>query len=143
HIHSNEATAVQRTALTPAGQKIERRMFGVAGGAAIKLDADCYVTQALTVGEGFETCLAARQLHYKPTWAVGSVAAIASFPLLPGIETLTLLEETGDNGASVRAVQECGTRWHAAGREVIVVTPRGCEGDVNDVLMRWKRREIG
>ena len=101
-IEGNQPTAVQRTALTQGGRKIERRMLGVAGGAAIKLDADADVTLSLTVGEGFETCQSARQLNFRPTWALGSVAAVAKFPVLPGIETLHLLEETGDHGASAK-----------------------------------------
>jgi hypothetical protein len=142
-IKGNQPTAIQRTALTPDGCKIDRRMLGVAGGAAIKLDADAEVTTSLTVGEGLETCLSARQLNFRPAWALGSVAAVTSFPVLPGIEALHLLEETGDRGASARAVQECGSRWYAAKREVIVVTPHGCQGDVNDVLMKWQRRKVG
>ena len=141
-INGDQPTAVQRTALTLDGRKIERRMHGVAGGAAIKLDADAAVTVSLTIGEGFETCLAARQLNFRPTWALGSVTAVASFPVLPGIETLHLLQETGDHGASARAVEECGLCWHSAGREVIIVTPHGCQGDVNDVLMQWHRRKV-
>jgi hypothetical protein len=142
-IEGDRPTAVQRTALTPDGDKIERRMLGIAGGAAIKLDADAEVTHSLTIGEGFETCLSARQLNFRPTWALGSVAAVANFPVIPAIEAVHLLEETGDHGASARAVEECGTRWYAAGREVIVVTPHGCQGDVNDVLMKWQRRKVG
>jgi hypothetical protein len=137
NIRTNEISAVQRTALTPEGRKIERRMLGVAGEAAIKLDADADVNSRLTVGEGFETCLAACHLRFRPIWALGSVAAIASFPVLPGIESLTILEETGDSGASSRAIQECGSRWHLEGREVILVTPHGCKGDINDVVMKW------
>lgn len=143
-VRGNEITAVQRTALHPDGKKISRRMLGVAGGAAIKLDGDETVTHSLTIGEGFETCLAAKQaLGFAPCWAVGSVTAIANFPVLAGIESLQLLEETGDNGASARAVETCALRWDAEGREVFVATPRGCKGDVNDVLMQWQRRKVG
>jgi putative DNA primase/helicase len=138
-VEGNRPMAVQRTALTPDGRKIERRMLGIAGGAAIKLDEDAAVTVSLTVGEGLETCMSARQLSFRPAWALGSVAAVATFPVLSGIEVLHLLQETGDYGASARAVQACGSRWDAAGPEVIVVTPQGCEGDANDVL----RRKVG
>jgi putative DNA primase/helicase len=139
NIHSDAITAVQRTALTPDGRKIERRMLGLAADAAIKLDCESEVSTGLTIGEGFETCLAARQLHFRPVWAVGSVGAIARFPLLSEINALTILEETGDNGASSRAVETCGVRWHDKGREVFVATPRVCVGDVNDVLMKWSQ----
>jgi hypothetical protein len=125
--------AVHRTALTPQGGKIGRKMLGPVAGAAIKLDADADVTTGLHLGEGIETCLAARQLGFKPTWALGSAGAIAAFPLLSGIECLSLLAETDDGGANARAIEQCGNRWADAGREVIVIDPR-CAGDVNDAL---------
>ena len=74
-------------------------------------------------------------LGFRPCWALGSVGAIAAFPILPGIETIILLGETDDTGASARAVKKCGQRWHDAGREVRIVKPR-ISGDLNDVLRR-------
>ena len=136
-IEGDAITAVHRTRLTADGQKIDRRMFGIAAGSAIKLDADDAVTMGLTIGEGIETGLAARQLGFRPAWALGSVGAIASFPVLAGIEALTILAENDDSGASQRAVQECGQRWHDAGREVVVV--EAAAGDVNDALRRRAR----
>ena len=56
---------------------------------AIKLDADENVEQGLHIGEGIETCLAGRQLDFKPCWALGSAGAIRGFPVLSGIEALT------------------------------------------------------
>jgi hypothetical protein len=143
NIHTDDVTAVQRTALTPEGRKIERRMLGLAADAAIKLDGDTDVSISLTIGEGFESCLAGRQLHFRPTWALGSVGAIAKFPVLGGIETLTILEETGDRGASIRAVETCAERWHDKKCDVFIVTPRVCVGDVNDVLMKWRASSHG
>jgi putative DNA primase/helicase len=132
-IEADGLTAVHRTRLTADGQKIDRRMLGVAAGSAIKLDADDAVTMGLTIGEGIETGLAARQLGFRPAWALGSVGAIASFPVLAGIEALTILGENDESGASQRAVQECGQRWHDAGREVVVV--EAAAGDMNDALL--------
>lgn len=130
-IHTDELVAVQRTALRPDGTKIGRRMLGLAAGAAIKLDSDDEVHAGLVVGEGFETCLAARQLGYRPAWALGSVGAISSLPALPGIDGLTILEEQG--APSSRAIRECGRRWLAAGREVRIVRPR-FGTDINDAI---------
>lgn len=134
-IRSDQLVAVHRTRLTEDGRKLDRRMLGTAGGAAIKLDADENVLGGLTIGEGIETCLAARQLGFAPVWALGSVGGIARFPVLPGIDVLTVLAETGDNGASERAVGECGRRWNEAGREVLIVVPN-VDGDVNDATRR-------
>ncbi|MCJ2036389.1 toprim domain-containing protein [Methylobacterium sp. J-068] len=132
-VRTGDILGVHRTALTPDGLKVGRKMLGSATGAAIMLDAEDAVSTGLNIGEGIETCLAARQLGLRPTWALGSTANIATFPVLPGIETLTLLGELGDGGASDRACTEVGTRWHRAGRSVDLITPK-IGNDLNDVV---------
>lgn len=134
-IHDDKITGVQRTRLTPDGRKVERRMLGIARAAAVKLDPDDAVALGLVIGEGVETCLAARQLGFAPAWALGSAGAIAAFPLLAGVEGLTLLAEDDRTGANARAVEACANRWHRAGREVVIVAPIG-GGDANDALRR-------
>ena len=109
-------------------------MFGRIGGAAVKLGGGEAGT--LAVGEGVETCLAAMQLGIGPAWALGSVGAIAKFPVLPGIETLILLAETG--APSEQAIQACAWRWHKAGRRVRIVRP-DVGSDMNDVLIASAR----
>lgn len=125
--------AVHRTFLTADGKKIDRQMLGPVKGAAIKIDADENVEQGLMIGEGFETCLAARMLGFRPAWALGSAGAIADFPVLSGIDVLTILAETDDSGANAKAMRACGNRWAAADREVIVATPY-IRGDMNDAV---------
>jgi hypothetical protein len=137
NLATNEITAVQRTAFTPEGRKIERRMLGVASEAAIKLDDDAAVTAGLIVGEGFETCLAAQLAGFRPVWEVGSAAAIKALPVLPGIEAITILTEVGDGGTNNRAAQTCAARWTEAGQEAFVVAPL-VGGDFNDV---WREAE--
>lgn len=129
---TNETTAVQRTALTSEGRKIERRMLGVAHEAAIKLDPDENIGVGLIIGEGLETCLAARLAGFRPVWAVGSAGGIAAFPVLPGIEAITILGEVGDGGANHRAAQVCAARWIESGQEAFIVAPL-VGGDLNDV----------
>lgn len=123
--------AVSRTYLDREGRKLDRKFLGPVAGAAIKLDADDAVLDGLHIGEGVETCLAARQLGLRPTWALGSAGAIAAFPVLNGIEALTLLAEQDD--ASARAVEACAARWHAIGREVLINRAVGGK-DLNDAL---------
>ncbi|WP_426608642.1 DUF7146 domain-containing protein [Bradyrhizobium sp. McL0616] len=132
-IVGDQLQAIHRTALTPDGKKIDRKMLGPVSGAAIKIDADEDVEQGLIIGEGFETCLAGRQLGFRPVWALGSAGAIGTFPVLPGIDGLTILAETDDSGANARAIKACGNRWAAEGREVIIATPRAA-GDMNSAL---------
>ena len=92
-IQGDEITGVHRTRLTNEGAKVDRRMLGLASGAAIKLDADDAVTMGLAIGEGVETVMQGRQLGFRPGWALGSAGAISAFPVLGGIEALTILEE--------------------------------------------------
>ena len=100
NICTGEPQAVSRTFLDAEGRKIERKFLGPTKGAAVMLDAFDAVTHGLHVGEGVETCQAARQFDMRPTWALGSAGAIAAFPVLAGIEALTLIAENDD--ASVR-----------------------------------------
>jgi putative DNA primase/helicase len=107
-------------------------MLGRAKGAAVKVDADEDVTLGLHIGEGFETCLAARLAGFRPVWALGSAGAIESFPVLPAIEAITILGETDDTGANRRAVRVCAARWIEAGCEAIEVEPLA-GGDFADI----------
>jgi hypothetical protein len=130
-IRTDEPRAVSRTFLDAEGRKIRRRFLGPVAGAAVKLDADEDVLEGLHIGEGVESCMAARQLGLRPTWALGSAGAIAAFSVLPAVECLTLLAEHDD--ASARAVQACAERWHAAGREVLI-NQADFGKDLNDEL---------
>jgi hypothetical protein len=140
NILTNEPQAISRTFLDCEGRKLKRMFLGPTGGAAAKLDADETVLEGLHAGEGVETCMAARQLlGLRPTWPLGSAGAIAAFPVLSGIEALTLLKERDE--ASARAVEECGGRWHAAGREVLI-NETDFGKDLNDELREggaWPR----
>jgi hypothetical protein len=131
-IRTNEACGIHRTFLDGAGRKLDRRMLGRARAAAIKLDADSVVALGLHIGEGIESCLAARLSGFRPAWALGSAGAIATFPILAGVEAITVLGEVNDGGANQRASQACAARWVAARKEAFTVVPR-TGGDLNDV----------
>ena len=122
--------AVHRIALTADGHKIDKRMLGPTRRSAIMLDDN--VGDELAIGEGIETCLAARHLGIRPVWALGSAGAIAHFPVMPGITTLRIIGEN-DGGANERAAESCAPRWQRAGRHVRIIRPtRG--KDLNDAL---------
>jgi hypothetical protein len=131
-IRTNEPTGIHRTFFDAAGRKLDRKMLGRARDAAIKLDADESVTLGLHIGEGVETCLAARLAGFRPVWALGSASAIAAFSVSAGIEAITVLGEVGDGGANHRAAQACAARWIETGREALMVAPQ-VGGDLNDV----------
>lgn len=137
-VHTDESKALSRTFLDRDGHKVGRKFLGPVGGCAVKLDADDEVLGGLHICEGVETGLTARQLGLKPCWALGSAGAISAFPVLSGIQALTLLAEHDD--ASARAVEACASRWHDAGREVIINEPIGGAKDLNDALAGRKQR---
>jgi hypothetical protein len=122
-IKTNEPCGIHRVFLDREGRKIKRMMLGPVGGAAVKLDADENVTLGLAVGEGIETCIAGWHLGMRPVWALGSADAIKQFPVLPGIEAITVLGELNDGGVNYRAVRVCADRWMEAGQEAFKATP--------------------
>ena len=130
-IDDDAVTAVHRIRVDQPERwpKTERRMLGIVHRAAVKLDQG---GDTLHVGEGVETCMAARQLGHTPAWALGSVGGISRFPLIEGVTRLRILGEAGE--ASARAIELCGGRWHAAGRRVQLVMP-STGSDLNDQLM--------
>jgi hypothetical protein len=132
-IDDDEITAIHRIALNSDGTKIGRRMVGVVHRAAVKLDSST-TTGELAIGEGVETCMAARQLGIRPCWALGSVGAISFFPIIPNVTTLRIAGE--NDAASQRAIEMCGQRWRRAGRRVRVIRPTAGDKDLNDALMR-------
>jgi hypothetical protein len=135
-VRSNEPCAIQRTALTTAGEKIDRMTLGPKSRAAIKLSADEDVTLGLTVGEGLETVLSAMQLGFGPAWALGDAGNVRTFPILSGIECLTIIVDNDESGTGQRAALECSSRWTSAGREVFRIIPDRCGEDINDVVRR-------
>jgi putative DNA primase/helicase len=92
-IRTDEPRAVSRTFIDDAALKIGRKFIGPVRGCAVKLDADEEVTHGLHISEGVETAMAARQIGLRPAWGLGSAGAIAAFPVLTGIEALSLLRE--------------------------------------------------
>jgi putative DNA primase/helicase len=137
-IRTDAPRAIMRTALTPDARKIDRKALGPVGGAAVKLSDDADVSLALAVGEGLETTLAGLMRGFSPAWALGCADAIGALPVLPGVEALTVLAETGDGGKNARAIEACAARWIAAGREVFTVTSL-IGDDMNDAVMAARK----
>ena len=63
------------------------------------------MTHGLAIGEGLETAMTARQLGLRPVWALGSAGAIGAFPVLDGVECLTILAEHDE--ANAKATNTC------------------------------------
>jgi Toprim domain/CHC2 zinc finger len=140
-IMTNVPKAVGRTAIDAVGNKLGRMSLGPVGGAAIKVDDDADVELGLTVGEGLESVLAARQLGFRPAWALGSAGAIRNFAVLPGITALTIITDNDKPDAHGRqagqeAALACSARWTAAGIEVRRVVPRTAGADMADIAVQ-------
>jgi hypothetical protein len=133
HPITAEPCGVHRTYLTPDGSakaKVEtvRRMLGNAG--IIRLSPDEDVAEGLGISEGIETGLSIMAAGWRPIWACGSLGALTAFPVLGGIECLTIFADPKPH--EVAGAQLCASRWAKAGREVIVRVPG--HGDWNDTL---------
>jgi putative DNA primase/helicase len=139
NILSDAPQALTRVFLSYAATPLKqgRAFLGPVSGAAIKLDADAAISVGLFLGEGLETCLAARAFGLRPCWAAGSTGAIRTFPVLTGVETITLLQE--NDAASPPAVAACAARWQEAGRRALINTPH-LGKDLNDALIARRGR---
>jgi hypothetical protein len=135
-IITNEPCGIHRTYLDDEARKVDRRMLGRSKGAAIKLDAHEEVTLGLHIGEGIETTMAGREFGFAPAWAVGSSGGVADFPVIAGLEALTLLHD--NDNASEKAIEKVRERYENAGCEVHIRQPE--HGDMNDALAAFKRR---
>jgi CHC2 zinc finger/Toprim domain len=134
-IRTNEPRAIRRTFLTPSGVKVGKaKALGPQGGTACKLTPHEEVIAGLTVGEGLETVLSGVLFDLRPAWALGSAGELGAFPVLDGIEALTILVDHDRSGTGQRQSLECSARWTAAGREVIRITPFAVGADINDVI---------
>ena len=113
------------------------KALGPTAGCVIRLWPDDAVDIGLVLGEGVETSLAAatriehRGTLLQPAWAAGSAGNMAKFPVLAGIEALTLLVDHDESGAGQRAAEECASRWETVA-DVTLITPTNLGADFND-----------
>jgi len=132
HPERNEPTGVHVTYLRPDGHGkasglAAKVMLGRRG--VIRLSPDEEVTLGLGIAEGIETAVAVMQrLGWRPVWAATCAGAVATFPVLPGIQSLTIFADA--DPAGLRAAETCARRWSEAGREGYVWTPE--RGDWRD-----------
>ena len=132
-IATNAPCGIHRTFLTPAGKRFDKKMLGRSKGAAIKIVADDEVTIGLGIAEGVETALSILSTGWGPMWALGSAGAVRRFPVLSGIEALSIFADHDDSGAGEDAAAACAERW-ANSAEVTIATPRVPGQDFNDCL---------
>ena len=106
-----------------------RMMLGPCRGGAVRLGES---GEALMVGEGIETCLAAMQATGYPAWAALSTSGLRALDLPETIREVIVLADGDDPGEA--AARDSALRWKRQGRRArIAHPPRGF--DFNDVLL--------
>src|SRR5262249_61745927 len=94
------------------------------------------------IGVGDESTLAApaRFVQHagllQPAGACAKVDMVRTFPVLPGIEHLTILADADAKSTGQDAARACAKRWAEAGCEVEVLIPDEIGADFNDLVMR-------
>ncbi len=103
------------------------------GGGVVRLSADDEVETGLAISESLEDGQSLVDHGVRPVWACLSAGAMANFPVLAGVEALTICPDADDAGR--RAAAKCMERWTAAGREVTVTFPFGTAKDFNEAAV--------
>lgn len=135
-IRTGKPISLHFTRLAPDGRGkagTDRDKLLLAGhrkrGGCIRLWPEEAVTRGLALAEGIESALAAAHV-FTPIVATVDAGNMATFPVLSGIESLTIFADHDDAG--LRAARKCGVRWRDTGREVRIRTPRTAGRDAAD-----------
>lgn len=99
-------------------------------GGVIRLWPDCAVTMGLGLAEGIETALSLARA-FTPAWATIDAGNLAAFPVLDGIESITIAVD--HDPAGLRAADALTMRWCGAGKEVRRVMAPAAGDDLNDL----------
>jgi hypothetical protein len=127
--------AISRTYIGPDLTKVAKAKCLGSPQGIIRLSLDEEVHGGLFLAEGIETGLAIMQLGIRPVWATGSTSIMAKFPVLAGIECLTVFADHDLNGAGEKAARAAANTWRAFGREAKVFLPNEL-GDINDLTRK-------
>ena len=131
NIRTGRPQFIQRTALDQDGGKIGRMSLGSAQGAVAMLSPDGEAETGLAIVEGTEDGMALLQAGcWLPVWATFGTSGMSAFPVLAGIEQLTIYRDNDEAGAA--AASECARRWSEARRTVTIETPPA--KDFNEAL---------
>jgi len=129
--------AVQELRMPHLGKKPSRKIQGAKLNAAIKLvpHEDVISSGELAIAEGFESALAAMSFGYRNVWSLIDAQGIENFPVIGGVNKLTILGEHCEENENARL--ECAVRWKEAGRKVVIAMPDKGK-DFNDWLTELK-----
>jgi putative DNA primase/helicase len=149
-----EPINLHRTWLQPDGSgkasidNPRRLLKGHRSRGVIRLWPDEEITLGLVLGEGVETALAAALEGLTPVWATMSAGNLAAYPVLAGLEGLTVLVDhdkpnpkTGKRAGRAAAL-ELIRRYNEAGfdpkRDIKVIYPPTEGEDVNDLVRKHR-----
>jgi hypothetical protein len=132
-VAGNQPVGIHRLYLEPGSPRAlaKLRLGGCDEPVCIRLWPDDAVTCGLGIAEGIETALSLAHL-FRPVWSTIDAGQMARFPVLAGVDALTIAADNDDAGN--RAAAECFGRWRDAGREVTIVRPEQTGADINDVI---------
>lgn len=137
---TGEPTGILQTFIDPnltntmgRNGKSLRLMMGNEGIARLWGDAE--VSTFLALGEGVETTLAGTiATGEAPAWAALHAGNMKKFPVLPGVEGLTLFVDNDLSGAGQQASLACAERWYTASNVKVRFFTPTVPGDFNDIL---------
>ena len=84
----------------------------------VRLSPDEDVLEGLGICEGLETSLCTLLDGWAPVWCVCNAGGIERFPVLSGIEALTIFVDDDETETGINAAHSCAERWTEADREV-------------------------
>ena len=134
---TNEPLSIHRTWVRTDGRKasVEPPRLLAKGhpipGGVIRIWPDEAVTSSLGVAEGIETALSCAHA-FTPIWATIDASHMAKLPILNGVEALTVFADNDANGTGLKAANDCGRSWAAAGRKFRVLLSPVVGRDWND-----------
>jgi putative DNA primase/helicase len=109
----------------------DRASLGPVGGGAVRFAP---AAEAMLIGEGVETVMAAMQATAMSGWAALSTSGIRSLALPSLVRTVIILADHDVNGAGERAARTAAQRWLVEGRRVRLALPPEPGTDFADVL---------
>lgn len=136
----NRTIGIHRIWFRPGETKAVKKMRlgGSPDPVCIRLWPDDAVTMGLGIAEGVETALAA-SFAFSPIWSAIDAGQLAKFPIVAGLESLTIFADFDKAGYS--AAKTAYRRYRAAGINVNLWRSSKVGEDVNDMRMRAAGRE--
>jgi putative DNA primase/helicase len=128
-IRTNGFIGIHRTFLTADAKKGVVLTLARKLGSAIKIDRNDIVYEGLAVAEGIESTIAARFIC-RPAWSLIDANGINGFPVLTGIEHLSIFADNDANKTGETAAYERQERWQKAGAEAMIQMPPNVGEDI-------------